>query len=108
MRAYLELMQALLSQRPYWDLSLAPDRPLETTDGHSPLRVLHFVQRDVLEKHFAGRQYCDSGEKWQMAMSAFSVLLELVRPAPTGPDWMLDEMKLVLRVFDTPGEQHTM
>eukprot|EP01048_Picozoa_sp_COSAG05_P001874 COSAG05_NODE_68_length_22188_cov_8.265019_6_plen_876_part_00 len=103
-RAYLELMQALLSQRPYWELSLAPDRPLQTKEGHSPLRLLVFVQRDVLEKHFAGRQYADSGEKWQMALSAFSVMLELVQPTPTGPAWMLDEIKLVLRIFDTPGE----
>ena len=102
-RAYLEMMQVLISQRTYWEHAVT--RPEE--DATSPLRLLNFLRDDVLSKHFSGRLYKDSGEKWNVAFAATSVLLELVQQ-PTDPTWMLQELKLVMKVLDSPGLVHVL
>jgi hypothetical protein len=103
-RAYLEMMQVLISQRTYWEHAVT--RPEE--DATSPLRLLNFIRDDVLSKHVSGRLYKDSGEKWNMAFAATSVLLELVQQ-PTDPTWMLEELKLVMKAsLDSPGLVHVL
>ena len=103
-RAYLEMMQVLISQHTYWEHAVT--RPQE--DATSPLRLLNFIRDDVLAKHVSGRLYKDSGVKWSMAFAATSVLLELVKQ-PTDPTWMLQELKLVMKAsLDSPGLVHVL
>jgi hypothetical protein len=101
-RAFMEMMQVLLSHRTYWDYWNPLARPQDARTGSSPLRLLTFVRDDVLAQHFGGRLYHESGEKWKMILVAMSVLLELVQQ-PTDPSWMLAELHLVVRLFDGPG-----
>ena len=102
-RACLDMIQVVISQREYWVHAVT--RPQE--DASSPLRLLNFVRDDVLTKHFSGRLYRDSGEKWKMASVAISVLLELVQQ-PTDPTWMLPELKLVMKTLDSAGLVHVL